>query len=1154
MEPQRWQGDGVTQLYVEIEKWDSVNEEAWLWASKSGWTLSSTQDTNLFIYYDSLHTDNATYVGNTSSAPAQVVWDASYLAVYHMSDGADTSHIYDSTSNAHNGAKYAANQPLQADGLSGKAQTFDGTDDEIWCGTGIDFNQNSITYEMSGKTAVSTQGQTPLKVWSDPLITEWIGTLEWPLADGRNAVFGIWDEVDASIYRYLEPYDDSSEVTDNAYHYLAGTLDRTAAAPPDMYKDGLIDNGVPGEGNGDDLVEDVGGEDTFIGSGGGYNYFNGVIDEARISNTARSAAWIKATNYALKDSLITFVEEPSSWANCITINIDHTKVDSTLTQFPVLLHLGASSGITHEDVTAIFSTLGTNSKKIAVTEADEETQLYVEIEKWDSVNEEAWLWVSRSGWTISSSADTTLYLYYDNSKADNTDYVGETASDAGQEVWDDNYLAVYHMNDGANNASVYDSTSNTHHGEKYAANQPLQVAGLSGNAQSFDGTDDDICIGPGIDFNQDNFTYEVSGKTAADTQTQIALKVWSDPASAGWDGVLYWPLDDGRNGIFAIRDENPASVYRFFDPYDDSSEITDNAYHYLAGTVDRTVSAPPDVYQDGILNNGYAADGNCDDLSGDVGGGETYIGSIGGDCYFQGVIDEARFSNAARTAAWIKATNDTLRDNLVTFNSVPPPPAGDTIQDITYTWYEGGNLYQRHDLVTDDVETFTYDFLDRLTGVTGAYAESYSYDEIGNITDMNGTAYSYKTGGSTRPHAVTAIGATAYTYDGNGNMNIGTARTWDVENRLTSITLGGVTTDFVYDGDGNRVKKTVGATTTIYVNKYYEKTGTEVTSNYYLGGKLVAVKVGDDVSYIHQDSLGSTSATSNTSGTQTSHVSYLPFGPINSITNPLPTDMQFTGQRLDNTGLYYYGARYYDPAIGRFISPDTVISTGPLPAGHDIGGLTVSYAQLKWLTALNQKSGINKNGLGYNPYMSYTIINPQENNRYSYTLNNPLKYTDSEGNQVEAIYYIYEAITGALGVLTGQCYGGHPTDTRELDRVINNFLSDFQARCSWWANNIKGWFNGEATTGDPNQDPIKRQGRGQAPKESTPNSEYEQLNEDNKLMSRTTYDKYGRQLMREDFSESGHTHNIKGIDYAHHAHVFVWNEFGFYVEVMLPLP
>ncbi|MFC1981834.1 RHS repeat-associated core domain-containing protein, partial [Chloroflexota bacterium] len=83
---------------------------------------------------------------------------------------------------------------------------------------------------------------------------------------------------------------------------------------------------------------------------------------------------------------------------------------------------------------------------------------------------------------------------------------------------------------------------------------------------------------------------------------------------------------------------------------------------------------------------------------------------------------------------------------------------------------------------------------------------------------------------------------------------------------------------------------------------------------------------------------------------------YYPYGDRRNSTGDLGTDKLFTGQRLDDTGLYYYGARYYDPTIGRFISADTIV---PNPA------------------------------------------NPQAFNRYSYALNNPLKYIDPTGHQYE---------------------------------------------------------------------------------------------------------------------------------------------------------
>ena len=318
-----------------------------------------------------------------------------------------------------------------------------------------------------------------------------------------------------------------------------------------------------------------------------------------------------------------------------------------------------------------------------------------------------------------------------------------------------------------------------------------------------------------------------------------------------------------------------------------------------------------------------------------------------------GMMDEIRFSSVVRSDAWIRASYYTCWDNLVSFSGSETKD-NSVFMDVKYTWDAGGNLVQRDYVLASENETFSYDFLDRLVSVAGVYADNYTYTGIGNIASHNGTSYTY----GSQPHAVTAVGATGYGYDANGNMitrgsdNI----TWDAENRPVSITTGNSTATFVYDGDGNRVKKTEGGETVLYVNRYYEKNliTSEVTTYYYLGAQLVATHNGTDLKYIHKDHLSSTSVVTDSNGDKVSAIKYYPYGTTRS--GDVPTDRKFTGQRLDGTGLYYYNARYYDSVIGRFISADILVQD---------------------------------------------LASPQTLNRYSYVLNNPLKFIDPTGHKVE---------------------------------------------------------------------------------------------------------------------------------------------------------
>ena len=297
-------------------------------------------------------------------------------------------------------------------------------------------------------------------------------------------------------------------------------------------------------------------------------------------------------------------------------------------------------------------------------------------------------------------------------------------------------------------------------------------------------------------------------------------------------------------------------------------------------------------------------------------------------------------------------------------------------QDLRYDYEDNGNVGNIYDsTVAGNAgdQHFAYDWLDRLTVANGPYGASganasltYGYDEIGNLTlnsQLSASPYVYPASGSSsvRPHAVTTAGANSYSYDANGNLLTGAGRTytWNQENKPLTIVQGGTTTTFVYDGDGGRVKKLVGTTTTRYLSKLYECDNTNCSRFVWAGSTRIAtIASNGTVNYWHGDHLGSSSVITDSTGNKVETITYYPFGGTRSNTSPsipaIDVPYKYTGKELDaSTGLYYYEARYYDATLARFISADTVVA---------------------------------------NPR------NPQSLNRYSYVENNPLRYTDPTGH------------------------------------------------------------------------------------------------------------------------------------------------------------
>jgi len=153
-------------------------------------------------------------------------------------------------------------------------------------------------------------------------------------------------------------------------------------------------------------------------------------------------------------------------------------------------------------------------------------------------------------------------------------------------------------------------------------------------------------------------------------------------------------------------------------------------------------------------------------------------------------------------------------------------------------------------------------------------------------------------------------------------------------NQLTSVQTPSQTVSFTYDGDGMRLSKTSASGTTYYMRDpqgrvLVEYTPTFINEYVYLDGQRLC-KIWTDANnvkgrvYYHTDTLGTPLAETDESGQLISSAQYYPFG---SEVRPGATmdPHKFTGKELDDEiGLYYFGARYYDAHMGRFISVDPV--------------------------------------------------------------------------------------------------------------------------------------------------------------------------------------------------------------------------------------
>ena len=409
-----------------------------------------------------------------------------------------------------------------------------------------------------------------------------------------------------------------------------------------------------------------------------------------------------------------------------------------------------------------------------------------------------------------------------------------------------------------------------------------------------------------------------------------------------------------------------------------------------------------------------------------------------------GQVTKERTANGVETISTRNASTGWLMGSSATAHG----DGNKLIQNWQYQFDVYGNLAWRGR--SDEVaaapseETFTYDELHRLKtsqvsipSQNYVATETFFYDSLGNLT-AKGTAdslYTYGTGcapgGRVGPHAVCTIpGSAPFQYDDNGNMTVGKDRAvaYNFANKPTQIATGSTSVDFVYDADGNRVVQLTEASggtsseRTVYVGlggtgkSLYERTtrGTTTEHVQFLyagashGGSAFALRVvkqeGDNsapqeaTKYYHLDHLGSVTAMSDEQGhvidaswggPDAGVMGYDPWGarrsPDGHAADPATFNLQvghreFTGhETIPGVGLINMNGRVYDPVLGRFLSPDP----------------TVQFPS-----------------------------DLQSYNRYSYVLNNPLRYSDPTGYSLFGNSWVDMGVGFAIGLgASAACVG-----------------------------------------------------------------------------------------------------------------------------------
>jgi RHS repeat-associated protein len=470
---------------------------------------------------------------------------------------------------------------------------------------------------------------------------------------------------------------------------------------------------------------------------------------------------------------------------------------------------------------------------------------------------------------------------------------------------------------------------------------------------------------------------------AYDGLNRIVSRTYSGPAPGGTTPAVTYAYDtlgaglNGKGRLTSISSSVSSNSYGSYDVMGrvvTGTQTTDGQNYTTGYQYNLAGGMTSEIYPSGrVITTGYDSAGRLASVTGQKSGEPNKTYSSQFTYTPHGAIASVTLGNNLVEATTF---NGRLQPTFIKLGTTPNPTSVLQLGDeYTSECQTGNNGNVMRQTITAPglslTQDYCYDSLNRLSSASensGAnWSQTYGYDRWGNRWVSASTGYTLS---SLTPTLSTHISATNNRlvmgpshYDLAGNLDIDAQNrtfTYDGENR--QITFNTTVEQYFYDGDGRRVKKIDSTTgTTVFV--------------YNVGGQLIAEYHSDPVpspaggggtSYLTSDHLGSTRVVTRADGSVKARYDYLSFGEelgsgIGGRTVALgysaadSTNQKFTQKERDNeSGLDYFGARYYSSAQGRFTTADFLIE-------------------------------------------SARTAKPQSWNRYAYVLNNPIRLIDPDG-------------------------------------------------------------------------------------------------------------------------------------------------------------